>query len=164
MEQYDTDHDGKISGAELDACPSIKSALDKIDTSGGGAVTAENLTARIKIWQNGVGRMVVNCVVLRNGQPLEGAEVKFVPEKFLGDNYPTGTGNTGEGGVAKISMPLSEKDNRSGMPPGYYRVEITKAGDNIPAKYNTATTLGQEIALDNTVIRTGRGITFDLKY
>jgi hypothetical protein len=164
MEQYDADHDGKISGAELDACPSIKSALDKIDTAGEGTVTAEKLTARIKTWQNGVGRLGASCTVLRNGEPLVGAEVKFVPEKFLGDSFPTGTGTTGSSGVAKISIPLSEKDNRPGMPPGFYRVEVTKAGENIPAKYNTATTLGQEIAIDNTVIRTGSGITFDLKY
>ena len=32
-----------------------------------------------------------------------------------------------------------------GLSPGFYRVEITKEGDNIPAKYNTATTLGLEI-------------------
>lgn len=84
-----------------------------------------------------------------------------MPEKFLGDSYPVGTGKTGMNGTATISMPLSEKDNRPGMPPGFYRVEVTKAGENIPAKYNTATTLGQEIALDNKSMRSG--ITFDLK-
>jgi hypothetical protein len=29
-----------------------------------------------------------------------------------------------------------------------YRVEITKAGETIPAKYNTASTLGAEVFLD----------------
>jgi hypothetical protein len=162
MEQYDTNHDGKISGAELDACPSIKSALDKIDTTGEGTVTAEKLTARIQAWQKGVARIGVICTVLRNGEPLAHAEVKFVPEKFLGSSYPTGSGKTEDSGGADITVPATEKDNRPGMAPGFYRVEITKAGDNIPAQYNTATTLGQEIALDNKAMR--NGIKFDLKY
>ena len=51
---------------------------------------------------------------------------------------------------------------RPAWPPGWYRVEITKAGENIPAKYNTHTTLGQEIALDAAGIR--EGIKFSLQY
>ena len=163
IEQYDADHDGKLSGAELDACPSIKSALDKIDTAGDGTVTAEKLTARSRPGKRESARMGFGCTVLRNGEPLADAEVKFVPEKFMGD-YPTGTGKTDGHGKADITMPAAEGDNRPGMPPGYYRVEITKAGDNIPAKYNTETTLGQEVAVDNTIVRSADGVVFDLKY
>ena len=160
MEQYDADHDGKLSGAELDACPAIKSAVDKIDPGNEG-VNAEKLAARMQTWQKGVARLGVNCTVLHNGEPLAGAEVKFVPEKFLGTSYPTGEGKTAANGGAEITLPASEKDNRPGMPPGFYRIEITK-GSEIPAKYNTATTLGQEIALDNKTMRAG--LTYDLKY
>ena len=42
------------------------------------------------------------------------------------------------------------------------RVEITAPGLNIPAKYNTETTLGQEVALDAKGIQ--EGISFDLKF
>ncbi len=48
IKMYDTNHDGKISGAELDKCPDIKAALLQIDPSGKGEVTAEMITARIK--------------------------------------------------------------------------------------------------------------------
>jgi hypothetical protein len=165
IEQYDADHDGKLSGAELDACPSIKSALDKIDTTSDGTVTAEKLTARIQAWQKGVARIGFGCTVLHNGEPLAGADVKFVPEKFMGGSYPTGTGKTSGLGKTDVTMPATEGgDNRPGMPPGFYRVEITKTGDNIPAKYNTETTLGQEIAVDNTIARSADGVVFDLKY
>jgi hypothetical protein len=164
MEQYDTDHDGKLSGAELDACPSIKSALANIDTAGEGSVTAEKLTARIQTWQKGVARIGFGITVQRNGEPLADAEVKFIPEKFMGDNYPTCTGKTDGNGKADIVRPPVEGgDNRPGIPPGFYRVEITK-GSEIPAKYNTSTTLGQEVAVDNKIVRLPEGVTFDLKY
>lgn len=163
MEQYDTDHDGKLSGAELDACPSIKSALSKLDTGGDKAVTLENLTARMQAWKTGVTRIGVSCTVLRDGKPLADAEVKFVPEKFMGGSFPTATGKTGAGGKTIISLPETEAGGFPGIPFGYYRVEITK-GNEIPAKYNTETTLGQEIAVDNPVMRSPDGITFNLKY
>jgi hypothetical protein len=41
-------------------------------------------------------------------------------------------------------------------------VEITKAGEKIPAQYNTATTFGQEVALDAKGIQ--EGIEFKLTY
>jgi hypothetical protein len=43
-------------------------------------------------------------------------------------------------------------------------VEITKAGLAIPAKYNTQTILGQEVALDAAAFRFQTGINFDLKF
>jgi hypothetical protein len=46
--------------------------------------------------------------------------------------------------------------------PGFYHVEVTKSGENIPAKYNSATTLGQEVAMDAQELM--QGIKFDLKY
>jgi hypothetical protein len=48
-----------------------------------------------------------------------------------------------------------------GVPYGLYRVEITKEGMDIPAKYNTQTILGQEVAEDCPEVR--RGINFHLK-
>jgi hypothetical protein len=35
-----------------------------------------------------------------------------------------------------------------GVRPGFYRVEITKPGEKIPAKYNTEAILGQEVVID----------------
>jgi len=58
IEMYDTDKDGKLSGAELDKCPALKAALAQIDASGEGAITAAKITARIKQWQESrIGRM-----------------------------------------------------------------------------------------------------------
>ena len=45
--------------------------------------------------------------------------------------------------------------------PGFYRVEITK-GNEIPAKYNTETILGQEVAAD--VAGISSRLVFELEY
>jgi hypothetical protein len=159
---FDADKDGKIDGAELDKCPGLKAALSKVDPSNQG-VTADMVTARIEAWQKSkLGRMSLSCRVTHNGQPLAGAEVNFVPEKFLGTNIQTAKGKTDTNGMAMLSVPTKGQGDPPGVAPGFYRVEITKQGDNIPAKYNTETTLGQEVALDAKGIQ--EGINFDLKY
>ena len=156
------DKDGKISGAELDKCPALKAAMAQIDTTGEGSITAAKITARIRAWQDSkLGRMSLSCTVLHNGKPLSDAEVKFVPEKFLGENIKTASGKTDQNGMAMMSVPTTGREDPPGVAPGLYRVEITK-GSEIPAKYNSETTLGQEVALDAQGLR--EGIKFDLKY
>lgn len=163
VEMHDTDKDGKISGAELDGCPALKAAIAQIDKNGDGSITADEITERIEAWQNTkLGQMSLSCTVLRNGRPLSDAEVRFVPEKFLGENVKTATGKTDLNGVAAISVGMSERSGSPGVAPGLYRVEITKDGENIPAKYNTATTIGQEVALGAEGLRTG--IRYNLAY
>ena len=95
-------------------------------------------------------------------EPIANAEVKFVPEDFLGPGLPVGTGTTDGNGTAVISQPGQREDDKaSGMSPGFYRVEITK-GDEIPAKYNKDTILGQEVASD--VIGIHSPLVFNLEY
>jgi hypothetical protein len=161
---YDTNKDGKISGDELDKCGALKSAIAQIDKGGEGFITAEKIATRVKEWQDSkLGRMSMTCLIQHNGQPLADADVKFVPEKFLGSNMIVASGKTDKNGLAVISIPTSgERTDPPGVPPGLYRVEVTKAGANIPAKYNTDTILGQEVALDAKGIR--EGIKFNLKY
>lgn len=166
---YDANQDGKIGGAELDKAYSINSALDMLGTDHQKGVTAEQIAARVQKWvDDKVGVVPVLCNVARNGAPLADAEVKFVPDAFVGD-YLTqiGVGKTDENGIAIISLPREPgSDQPRGMPPGFYRVEITKAGENIPAQYNVATTLGQEISSDGALKHAlaGKKMLFDLKY
>ena len=163
MQQFDVNGDGKISGAELDKCPGLKAAIDQIDPSGKHEITAAKITARIHAWQaSKLGRMSLACHVLHDGKPLEGAEVRFVPEKFLGKNIRTATGKTDQNGVAMLSVPTTGPMDLPGVAPGFYRVEITRPDENIPAKYNTATTIGQEVAIDAQGIN--QGIKFNLTY
>jgi hypothetical protein len=161
IKMFDADKDGKISGDELWKCPGLKAAMTTVDPGGTGEVTAAMITDRIKAWQaSKLGRMSLRCMITRNGEALTGAEVKFVPEKFLGDEMKTATGTTDQNGVAMLSIPVDK--GPPGVPPGFYRVEITKAGEKIPTKYNTDTVFGQEVAIDAEGVR--EGIKFDLDY
>lgn len=148
IEMYDANKDGKISGAEFDKAPALKQALPNFNSTLEKGVTAADISARIKSWQlSGVTRIMgVTCTVTRNGKPFVGGEVKFVPEKFLGDDLPVATGTTAPDGNALLSVPVTGKDDPPGVPPGFYRIEITKAGENIPAKYNTQTIYGEEVS------------------
>ena len=159
---FDSDKDGKLIGAELDKCPGLKAGLAKVDPNGRG-VTAEMITARIRQWQKTkIARVPVSCIVTRNGKPLEGAEVKFVPEGFLGTNMMVARSKTDPSGMASVSIPTSGKQiDPSGVPPGFYRVEITKAGLDIPAKYNSETVFGCEVFYGPEMLES---IRFDMEF
>jgi hypothetical protein len=63
-------------------------------------------------------------------------------------------------------VPTTGPDDPKGVAPGFYRIEITKAGDNIPAKYNSETTLGQAVGVPPSKGGRAKGVItkFDLKY
>jgi hypothetical protein len=165
IKQFDANHDGKLSGEELDKCPGLKAAIEKVDQSGKGEITADDIAARIMAWQDTkLARMTVSCMVLHDGKPLVGAKVKFVSEKFLGKNVKAATGTTDKNGIAMLSIKTAGPRDPPGVAPGFYRVEITKTGEQIPAKYNSATIFGQEIARDAKGIQDMKGIKFNLKY
>jgi hypothetical protein len=150
MEMYDTNHDGKISGAELDKVPSLKFSLKQHNISLEKGCTADDIAKRIRTWADSkVGSMGFSCQVTKNGQPFQGAEVKFIPESFLGEGLKGGMGKSG-GGMAAISAPIVNKDDPPGIPPGFYKVEI----NGKPTPY------GVEVAPD---IRYTETATFDIK-
>jgi len=149
--KYDADGDGAIGGQELDKAPALKAAIKNLDRDDDGKITADEITARIKDWQDSrVGLMSMACQVTLDGQPVQGATVTFVPEEFLGADIKPGTGVTDRNGIANLSIP-PEPGEPGGMACGLYRVQVSlqKEGKElIPAKYNTQTTLGRELALD----------------
>ena len=148
VEQYDANGDGKIDAAELEIAASLLSAMATLDTDGDGAVSAEEVAARIRKWQDDkVGLMGVDCQVSYQGRPLAGATLIFEPEEFLGGSVTACTGTTGNAGKATLSIP-DAPHKLQGAAPGFYRIKITSPSVEIPAKYNTETTLGREIASD----------------
>lgn len=161
LEMFDADKDGSLLGPELDKAPGLKAAMPQIDADGDGGVSAVEIQARIERWAaTKMGRMTVSCLVTRDGSPVPGVEVRLVPEPFLKGTVQTAVGTTDPRGIALPSAPESEETPR-GVGPGFYRVEITGGDPPVPAKFNTATTLGVEVATDATALLSG-SLKFDV--
>jgi len=159
MKLYDKNNDGKVSGAELQTAPSLNAAIGNLDKDGDKAVTADEVTERIEKWQEDrVGLTTVGVTVNYRGQPLAGAKIVFEPEEFLGKNVKPASGTTDESGRTVVRI---EDSDLPGIAPGLYKVKITREGMNLPAKYNTQTILGAEVARDAKDAMEG-GPTFNL--
>jgi hypothetical protein len=163
IRECDSNGDGVISGEELDRHPGLKAAVDRLDPSGKGRITAAMVSERVTGWvKSRLAGMTFACTVTHNGKPLEGAVVKLVPEGFLGPNMQTASGKTDKNGYVAPSVPTMDPRDPPGVGPGFYRVEITKPGEKIPSKYNTETTLGEEVSPDGSAPM--RAAKFDLSY
>jgi hypothetical protein len=160
MQQLDKDGNGQLSDAELKAAPGLAAAKDHYDSDHSGALSPEEIAAGIRRWSEGqVGAAAVAYMVQLDGRPLPGAQVKAVPEPFLGDALKPATGIDGYLAVAPEDRPA----NAPKLPlimPGLYRIEITHPAASIPAKYNSQTTLGLEVSAD---LRLDQAILWQLK-
>ena len=157
--QYDKDGDGALSKTEIAACPGLLPAL-----AGKQQLTKDEIATQLEAMYNaGVGMMTYLCTITLDGQPLVGASVRLVPEKFLGDAVHAAEGTTSDTGLANLAVPDDQlpEDQRglNAMQPGVYKVEVTHPNRKIPANYNTKTTLGAEV---NPVGRS-ENVVFSLK-
>jgi hypothetical protein len=148
MAEYDTNHDGFLDAKELERCPALKHSLDAIDKNGDHRLSAEEIAARIQVFQESqVALKAVGCHVTLDGKPLQGAAVTYVPEKFMGTSLRSASGVSDERGAVAL---ITEGEKLPGLQPGFYRVRVSKmnAGgqETIPARYNQDTTLGQEVS------------------
>lgn len=161
LREYDQDGDGALSPDELKEIPGILEAIENYDTDGDGNVSAAEIAGRIRPWQESrAGMMSLRCLVLLDGKPLDGATVLWKPEAFLGEDIKPASGVTGENGFANMGIDTSDLPSDQqvlvGVQFGIYKIEITHSDMSIPARYNTQTNLGREIApgqagLDNIV-------------
>lgn len=152
---YDKNKDGSLDVEELAASPGLLSAFDKYDSSGDKRLDEQEMAARlIDMYSSASGLTTLNCVVTFDGRPLGNANVRFVPEEFLGDYIKPATGVTDSNGTAAIGIADEELPDKARglkvMQFGLYRVEITHPSLKIPARYNTQTTLGHELHWSNS--------------
>jgi hypothetical protein len=166
MKLYDANSDGVIAGEELQSAASLVDGDPTtigdhpetfIDKNADGKVTKNEIQARVQAWiDSKVGIMSFHCVVTLDGQPLEGAQVQFIPEKFMGQTIDEASGRTTADGVAVIAIDQAKLEDHlkgiNGVRCGFYKVLITHPSMEIPAKYNTATTLGREVASDSAAV------------
>jgi hypothetical protein len=163
MAQYDADHDGKIDAQELKKCPALLDAMERMDANHDGALVEEEIAGRVKKWlaaATGTVAILVPVTVFLDDQPLPGATVTFEPEAFMGPAYTASSGVTDKAGNC---APAGDDPTYRGVHPGLYRVTISKKVNGVevlPARYNTATELGKEVA--NDLPRANRQFIFRL--
>jgi hypothetical protein len=149
LEDYDTNKDGSLDSEELQKCPALKAGMNRVDKNGDGRLTADELADRLKFLKDQGFTTSVMVDVRLDGRPLEGATVTLVPERFMGTGYQRASGVTDREGTTSLRREGSDDD---GIPSGYYRVEVSKKDaksvEQVPARYNTQTTLGHEVAPD----------------
>lgn len=159
MELGDGDGDGVLNESELAAMPGLEAGLKVADTDGDGKMSSDELKARIQAYKDtGTGRCPYSCSFRFKGRPLRNATVRMVPEPFFGELIEPAEAVTDSQGTASLKMAGRAK---SGVRYGYYRMEVTSDSTKIPAKYNTATTLGVEIS--PTIDGGEMGKVFNLK-
>ena len=154
MEQFDANSNGDLNSDELAACPALAHALPRYDSDGDKSLDVAEIEAGIARWaESELGATPLTFRVQLDGRPLDGAKVKLVPEGFLKGSIQPAAGEAGRGGHGMLGMsPEDRPDNAPNMPlvqPGLYSVEITHSSKRIPAKYNTSTMLGLEVARDS---------------
>jgi hypothetical protein len=154
VQQYDANGDGELSEQELAACPGILYNLTLYDIDGNKKVSIKELEQRLRDLRTAnIGLTKLTVEVRQNGRPLQGAEVKLVPEAYLGTEVKPARGKTSARGSAIMDIPDSELPASDkgliGVHYGTYKVEITHPTISIPAKYNSQTTLGYETQRGN---------------
>jgi hypothetical protein len=148
MAEYDTNGDGFLDEQELARCPALKSCLKELDRDKDGRLTAREIADRLTLYRDSrIGLMSATCHVTLDGRPLIGGSVTLTPERFLGPDIKPATGVTDGNGRALLQ---ATGQSLPGVHCGLYRVTVSKknaAGrELLPARYNDATVLGQEVA------------------
>jgi hypothetical protein len=139
-----------LTNPELQACPALLSALAKYDASGDQQLDRNEIETRLgQMYSRGAALTSFECRVLFDNRPLARAEVRLVPEAFLGGEVKAGSGITDGSGSVTVAIADEELPEEvrglKKMQLGVYRVEVTHPSIKIPARYNSSTTLGHEI-------------------
>lgn len=143
MDRADVDRDGTISTRELAGVPALVSAAPALDADGDGGLSASEL--RQWLDQVKASRVAITSFsgrVTHLKRPLAGAEVRLVPEPFMGAGTQAAAGVTDAEGLFSATIPGSAYP---GVNCGLFRVEITGQGNDgkpLAARYNAQTTLG----------------------
>lgn len=162
IKQLDANGDGSIGGDELANSPALKASLKRVDSNGDGAVSRDEIEARVKAWHDSkVGLFPARVAVTLNNAPLEGAEVRFEPEPFLGEAVIPAVGVTNNFGETVPAIPQELRAHESvpdGIQCGFYTVRISKVvggKETLPARYNTESELGEEISMQTPGLQSG---------
>lgn len=166
IKEADKNGDSTLNKDELLTAPAILRALEQYDTDHNSEVTLQEIENRITKWQQ-LKVAVVSCsfIVKLDGKPLTDAEVELIPEPCMGGTLPKCAGRTDVTGrvaptiVADANTPAGQ-EILPGVPPGLYRVSVRHSRLQNLSQYNSATTLGLQVAPDDPNLMT---LEFDLQ-
>ncbi len=151
MKLYDKNGDGVLDANELKSSPPLFDLLQNLKARASDhsdTLTAADIASRLEGWNKNPTILIPAVgMVAVHGKPLEGATVTFEPEPFLGPSYHSHQGRTNGAGLFQLDPDLKELGN--GIYVGLYKVRISKKVDGketLPARYNTETELGVELA------------------
>ena len=146
---YDKNGNGILEPEEWKQSPALAAAKDRIDRDGDGKITSQEIADRIASWlQSPAIKTTCTLQINLDGRPLEGATVTLEPEPFLGPSFKAASGSTDLMGMASVS---AQDEKFPGVYLGLYRVKVSKqvgGRETIPARYNSQTELGCEVATD----------------
>lgn len=128
IQAYDTDGDGKLSLAELQKAPALRSGLVRLDANRDSVVTLDELQSRLQTIENGSDFIALAISVATKGRPLVGASVTLTPAPFMGAGLQSYTGTTVSGGSCQLQ---GTEARLPGLPVGYYEAKITNPQRNI---------------------------------
>jgi len=157
----DKDSDGAIDADELKSCPGLQAAIDRVDADHDQKLSAAEISQRIdKLRSSTAIIMNATVAITRGGVPLTDAQVVVEPEPFMQGLPVPAVGVTDARGEVSLAV---QDGKLPGLYCGLYRVRVSKqqqGRETIPARYNTETTLGFELASD---VPFRQKILFDLK-
>lgn len=147
LAEYDANGDGFLDARELARCPALAHALKDLDKNGDKRISAEEIADRLAEFQaSGVGLLGLPCRVQLDERPLEGATVTLRPETFMGGAIKPASGVSDVRG--QVILKIADQ-SVPGTRWGYFRIEVSKKDASgkelLPSRYNSATTLGQEV-------------------
>ena len=124
----DSNGDGVLDGDELKAVLSLSEALSRVDSNADGKLTADEIEARLRKYANLSAFIAGEVQVVRGRQAVEGAEIVFTPETFMGNQAPTYRGTTRSSGTTSMqAVPPTP-----GIAIGFYRATIkTPDGEQV---------------------------------
>ncbi len=155
LANLDTDGDALLSEQELQAAPGLLASIPEFDQNGDRNLTFAEIADRLAQWRRDkAGLLPFRCEVTWKGKPLKDANIRLVAESFFDGAIPDASGVSDFAGSAELScnpedLPEALKSVRA-IRPGIYRIEITHPSVDLPAKYNSKTTLGKSVSLRNS--------------